>query len=140
MQERRRGPIPAAKSPGSVHDEVKRRVIYTATKKYDNRQRRRRFGLIGDCLSTLVTRYRGSQVERLSFTLHYPKLESLSALRALLFRARFRLIAVADPQLSVLIDCPMILINVTVAAVVNYCCVRAEFFGRFSPVSHATAI
>ncbi|XP_011630753.1 uncharacterized protein LOC105422891 [Pogonomyrmex barbatus] len=36
----------------------------------------------------LVTRY-GAQVEQLSFTLHYPKLESLSTLRELFFGCSF---------------------------------------------------
>jgi len=69
-------------------------VIYAATKKYDNRRCHGRFGPIGDRLSMLVTR-RGAQVERLSFMLHYPKLESLSALRVLFSPARFHLIVVA---------------------------------------------
>lgn len=62
--------------------DVRRTVIYAMTKKYDNRRCQRRFGLIGDRLSMLVTRYR-AQVERLSFTLHYPRPESLSTLRGL---------------------------------------------------------
>jgi len=74
--------------------DIRRTVIYVTVKKYDNRRCQGRFGLIGDRLSTLVTRCAERRWRRLSFTLHYPKLESLSLYEDC-SPARFHLIAVA---------------------------------------------
>ena len=101
--------------------DVRRTVIYATTKKYDNRRCQGRFEPIGDCLSMLVTRYR-MQVKRLSFTLHYPKLKSLSILRGLFSGSvsfnRCYLYARSSTSLIALIS--VILINVTIAAKINY--------------------
>lgn len=103
--------------PGPMHDEVKRRVIYTATKKYDNRQRRGRFGLIGDCLSTLVTRYLGAG-ETTFIHVALSKARVVIGFTSIV-PVRFCLVAVARAVIG-FIDCLVILINVTVAAVINY--------------------